>query len=146
MDRFEFWRRWMVGLAGLVMLFGMSLAIQGLHADRVFTWLLFDGDYPESFGPELLAYVRFVTGVLGAVMAGWAVLMVIVLWGPFRRRERWSWNALVISLALWFVVDTWLSLAAGYPENALLNAAIAAGFIPALAVTFRFMGGEGLPT
>ena len=143
MDRFEFWRRWMVGLAGLVMLFGISLAIQGLHTDRVFTWLLFDGDYPESFGPELVAYMRFVTGVLGAVMAGWAVLLAIILSGPFRRRERWSWNAVAISLALWFVVDTTLSLMAGYPENALLNTAIVAGFIPGLAATFRFLGQKG---
>jgi len=66
-------------MAVLVTLFGATLTIQGLHTDRVFTWMLFDGDYPESYGAEAVAYVRFVTGVLGAVMAGWAILLAIVL-------------------------------------------------------------------
>lgn len=28
---------------------------------------------------------------------------------PFSRKEKWSWNAIALGLAVWFVVDTFMS-------------------------------------
>jgi len=67
------------------------------------------------------------------------MLLATVFAGPFRRRERWSWKAVAASLAVWFAADTALSLAAGFPENAVLNVLILAGFAPGLAFTFGLM-------
>jgi hypothetical protein len=128
----RFWRRWMLGTAGSVALFGLALTIPALGADRLFRLLLFGRSYPGGFGPSL-DYLHFVHGVLGATMAGWAVLMIVMLAGPFPWRPAW-WG-LSVSLGVWFVADTALSLASGFPQNAVLNGVIAAAFLPGLIGT-----------
>ena len=59
--------------------------------------------------------------VLGAVMAGWSLLMMQIVHGPLREGSRWAWLMLVQSLALWFLLDTGMSLVLGYPSHALFN-------------------------
>jgi hypothetical protein len=130
----------MLGLATGVGLFGLALTALPLRADVAFRWMVYGGPYPEDFGPEALEYVRFAHAVLGGVLAGWAVLLIAILAGPFTRRERWAWRAIAASLAVWFVADTAASLGSGFWQNAVLNTAILAGFLPPLAATRRSMG------
>jgi hypothetical protein len=92
---------------------------------------------PPEYGSAVAPYLAFVYGVLGAVMLGWAVLMLLVLAGPFRRGEPEGWRMLAWPLAIWFVVDTTWSLATGYWQNAVLNAAFGLAFAIPLAATWR---------
>lgn len=59
--------------------------------------------------------------VLGAVMAGWAVLMLQLIRGPLRDGNRWAWLFVVQSLIFWFVLDTAMSFVLGHPMHALFN-------------------------
>jgi hypothetical protein len=59
--------------------------------------------------------------VLGAVMAGWSLLMMQIVRGPLREGSRWAWVMLVQSLVLWLLLDTGMSLVLGYPTHALFN-------------------------
>jgi hypothetical protein len=59
--------------------------------------------------------------VLGAVMAGWSLLMMQIVRGPLREGSRWAWLMLVQSLVLWFLLDTGMSLVLRYPTHALFN-------------------------
>jgi len=59
--------------------------------------------------------------VLGAVMAGWAFLMIQIVRGPLKEGSAWAWTFLVRSLSLWFILDTGMSLVLGYPMHALFN-------------------------
>jgi len=59
--------------------------------------------------------------VLGAVMAGWAILMVQIVRGPLKEGSVWAWTFLVQSLSLWFILDTGMSLVLRYPSHALFN-------------------------
>ena len=70
-----------------------------------------------------------------AVMFGWGVAFLLVLFGPFRRGSVQAWRTLVISLLAWFIPDTLYSLSVGFWQNALLNMAFALLFGPALAAT-----------
>ncbi len=134
MDR-GIWRIWLIVAAAGVAVFGLAMVLAPAVPERLFTWMLFGDGFPAAFGGVEVDYVRFVTGVLGAVMVGWAVLILVVAAGPLRHGEPWAWSALVGSLAVWYVLDSGLSVAAGYGENAVLNTLIAAGFVPGLAGT-----------
>ena len=77
--------------------------------------------------------------VLGAVMAGWSVMMIQIVRGPLSDGSTWALRVLIRSLVLWFVLDTGMSLVLGFPGHALFNVpfAIALG-IP--LVKLRSMG------
>jgi hypothetical protein len=129
----------MFGVAVAMAALGIALTILPVGAGRLFRLLVYGRRYPGTFTGEAIDYLRFVYAVLGATRAGWAMLMALILFGPFRRRERWSWWALAVSFIVWFVADTAASLAAGFPENALLNTVIAVAFVPGLALTYQEM-------
>lgn len=121
-----FWVRWL--LAGLVGVgaFGMALVLLPGPMQSLFNIVAFGApDTPAAFGVEATAYLAFVYGVLGAVMAGWSIALLAIVHGPFRRGERWAWGAVTGSLGLWFVVDTTFSLVSGFPGNAVLNCVFA---------------------
>lgn len=102
----------------------------GFVGDEIFGRLGFgpaDGEIPD--GPPH-DYVRFVYGVLGAVIIGWMATIAAILRGPFRRRETWAWWAVAGALLLWFVVDTTLSIVLGFMGHALFNT----GFLVAMGV------------
>jgi hypothetical protein len=73
--------------------------------------------------------------VLGAVMAGWTLLIIQLVRGPLREGSPWAFKVLVQSLVLWFALDTGMSLVLGYPTHALFNIpfAIALG-VPLLSL------------
>jgi cytochrome c oxidase assembly factor CtaG len=71
-------------------------------------------------------------------IAGSYLLQAFVAAVPFARRERWAWWATLGSLALWFVVDSSLSLAHGAAFNVLLiNLMPLVVFVPPLVATRR---------
>lgn len=80
---------------------------------------------PLGFG--LLSHGRgdggtaFTMRVLGAVLVGWMVLVHEVVRGPLADGQMWAWRALSVCSAIWFVVDTGMSLAVGFPTHAAFN-------------------------
>jgi hypothetical protein len=84
-------------------------------------------------------HVLLVYGILGAVLIGWMVLLLAVVLGPLRRRERWAWNAVTLSMTLWFLVDTTFSLAVGSSAHAVFNVPFAAAIgVPLAALRIRW--------
>lgn len=94
---------------------------------------------PAGFPAEAQAYIRFIYAVLGAVLVGFAVALLALARGPLRQRQRWAWNAIAGSVALWFVLDVGYSLWSGFWPNALLNLVFGAAlFLPLLRLR-RFL-------
>ena len=54
-------------------------------------------------------------------MAGWTVMMIQIVRGPLREGSAWARSVLINSLVVWFVLDTGMSLALGFPLHALFN-------------------------
>ena len=107
-----------------------AVAISG-HEDEVLSGIL---------DTELVGdYLKLPFMVLGAVMAGWSVMMIQIVRGPLSDGSTWALRVLIRSLVLWFVLDTGMSLVLGFPGHALFNVpfAIALG-IP--LVKLRSMG------
>lgn len=125
---------WLQAVLAGVCVYSLILVLAGRTAGSLFAWFGFGPD--ESIDTRAVRdYLRLPFMVLGAVMGGWSLLMIQIVRGPLREGSRWAWLMLVQSLALWFLLDTGMSLVLGYPTHALFNVpfAIALG-IPLLSL------------
>ncbi len=108
-----------VVLAG-VFFYSLILVLAGRTAGSLFAWFGFGPN--ESIDTSAVRdYLRLPFMVLGAVMAGWSLLMIQIVRGPLREGSRWAWLTLVRTLTLWFLLDTGMSLVLRYPTHALFN-------------------------
>jgi len=132
----EFWRRWLIVAAGCTGLAGLGLATlaavgaTGVH-DAIFDLVYLPGELQAPAGEV----ASFAIGVTGAVMVGWAAMILILLAGRRTSTVPSMWRALTAGLLAWFVVDGIVSITAGATGNVVLNVALLALFAPALAAT-----------
>jgi len=140
-----FWWKWMVVSSWGVIVAGIAMVVLPDVMNRFFSLLFYNvTDHYTSFGESASGYITFTHGVLGSVMAGWGVALLGVLYGPFRSGNPEGWRSVAYSVALWFSLDTSVSLAYGLWQNALLNLIIAELYIIPLVATFRqFFGKAG---
>ena len=119
--------------------FSHAMADDGVGLTRrLFSLLVFASpETIDGFGTAPARYVALAHGVLGAVMVGWGAALLMLLFGPFRRGSREAWAMIVVSLALWFVLDTMVSFFAGFWQNAVLNVVLAVLFTVPLSATYR---------
>jgi hypothetical protein len=59
--------------------------------------------------------------VYSALAVAFGLSIVFVASNSFKRKEKWSWSCLAISIPAWFVVDTFFSVRAGVYTNAINN-------------------------
>jgi len=112
--------KWLEIVLFLVLGYSLLLVVAGGTAGSLFSWFGFGPD--ESINTDAVRdYLLLPYMVLGAVMAGWAILMIQIVRGPLKENSRWAWAFLVRSLSLWFVLDTGMSLVLGYPMHAVFN-------------------------
>jgi hypothetical protein len=140
MTNFTFWQRWLSAVAVIITVFGLLLAFfnQTLVFDLLFNQQInpvFWGS--EEVGGEARAFQAWAYGVMGATMAGWGVFLTYIAQVPFKNRERWARNCLVIGLLVWYAVDTAISLSSRVYFNAAFNTLLLAGLIPPLAMTWK---------
>lgn len=114
------WLVWLQVVLAVLFVYGLVLVVAGSFAQSLFTLLGF-GSPASIESTELTAYLRLPFAVLGAVMAGWAAMMLILVRGPLASGVRWALPALAVPLAVWFMLDTGMSLVLGYPTHALFN-------------------------
>ena len=110
-------------------LYAATLVLAGDVVDRTLFRALGFGSEAEV-SVETADHSQLLRGVLGAVILGWMVLILTVVRGPLRRRDPWAWHAVVLSLGIWFVVDTGFSLVVGEWEHAVFNL----GFVVSLGI------------
>ncbi|MDP2183356.1 MAG: hypothetical protein Q8K99_12410 [Actinomycetota bacterium] len=132
----DFWGRWLVAAAVVVLAFGLVLVLLAGPMQNVFESLYFAPRGAAALNADEAAYTAFMGAVMGSVMVGWAVLLLFVLHGPFRRMETAAWNMITASLIAWFVPDTAFSLWSGFWQNAILNAAMLVIFAIPLGATY----------
>lgn len=138
--RFALWRWWLGVVAVAALAFGLSLAALPDAMARLFGGLyLSEPGAIAAFGADAAAYVKFVTAVMGAVMAGWAAALLLVVVFMFRPGRPDAWWLVAISVLVWFVPDTAYSLYSGFWQNAVFNVFALAVFVVPLAATYAAM-------
>ncbi len=124
-------------LAGLVF---ASAAFAGIDALGVLfldllKWPL-DGN-PDALGQD----ARWLSGVGGGLLAGYATAILMIIAPAIERGDQSARRGAIAAIAVWFVVDSAGSIAAGVGSNALFNALFAAMYLfPLIAVNFAGAG------
>lgn len=121
----QFWQRWLEIAFLLVTLFGVAYALFG--ATALFAPALgpiLSGFWPGgAIPPDVRGFAMFNFGIGGGLTAGMGLLGWFVARHSIRRGERWGAVALFWSLALWFVLDSGMSIYSGAPLNVVVNGA-----------------------
>jgi hypothetical protein len=114
------WITWLQIVLAALLGYSLVLVFAGSVAGAWFSALGFGP--PERAGvTEVRDYLKLPFMVLGAVMAGWTVMMIQIVRGPLREGSAWALSVLISSLVVWFVLDTGMSLILGFPLHALFN-------------------------
>ena len=137
--RFIFWQRWIVFysvigiLFGIVMVFGSTSIIFKMYNSTVS-----EAFWGQSYLPDALsAYHPWIFAVLGSTITGWSVCFLFLALYPFKRRERWTYYCLLISLLSWVSLDSAFSLYFGINFEVFFNFAALSGFAIPLIATYR---------
>lgn len=123
MKGFRFWQRWLFVVGVVVALFGGVMAL--LNSTVIFE-VFNDQIDPVFWGAESIpgaaqGFRGWVYGAWGATVAGWGIFIIYIAHYPFRKRELWAWNCLVVGLVIWYVLDTGISLYYKVYFNAVFN-------------------------
>lgn len=114
------WINWLTVVLVIVLLYSILLVVAGAIAGSLFDLLGF-GPSASIATPEVREYLRLPYMVLGAVLAGWSLLMLLIVRGPLKEGAAWAPGYLLLAVALWFFLDTAMSLVLGFPTHALFN-------------------------
>lgn len=120
MIRREFTIKWLQLVLGAVFIYSLLLVFKGSVAGSLFSWFGF-GPNETIDTSEVQDYLLLPYMVLGAVIAGWVFLMMLIVRGPLKDGSLWARRFLIQSLSLWFILDTSMSVVLGYPTHALFN-------------------------
>ncbi len=122
MGTFDFWQKWLVVASVFFVVFGVAAAT----LNETVLFQLYNSQLTKAFWqsaemPEdVKEFKAFILGPLGGTIAGSFLLQAFIAHIPFKRREKWAYNASVASLLLWFTVDSSVSLYHGAVFNVLL--------------------------
>jgi hypothetical protein len=126
-----FWKRWLIAVSLLLIALGLGMVLLGFApqkpSDDPVIEAFFGGNLPAG---GTTAFFGWAFAVWGSTIVGWGLTLLFIARYPFARAERWAWWAIVASVALWYPIDTFASLAFGIPFNAALNT----GFLVAVGV------------
>jgi hypothetical protein len=136
---FRLWWYWLVIVTCGVTIFSISLVILPDFMQLFFNAMLFSSSQAHTtFGEIAYSYIKFLYGILGAVMVGWSVALLFILAGPFYRGQREAWYAITVSVLVWFMLDSSLSISAGFWQNAVFNTMFLIFFAIPLVATYRY--------
>lgn len=144
MTKFSFWQRWLVIVGILISVFGTLMAF--LSGTPLFA--LFNRQIDPAFWNAKAAedsakeFQQWIYGVWGATIAGWGIFVVFIAHYPFRNREQWAWNCLVVGMLVWFVLDTSVSIFHKVYFNAAFNTVLLILVMLPIVVTRTFFTKE----
>ncbi|MEO1042938.1 MAG: hypothetical protein AAFX52_11665 [Pseudomonadota bacterium] len=97
-----------------------------------FELMFYGADRPAPLAdPFVDRTLNFCYGLMGAIMSGWFLTIAIAM----RSGARVVWDAALIGLAVWFVLDNVTSLIYGYPLNIVTNTGFVAVLLPTLLLS-----------
>lgn len=122
-----FWRRWMMVVTLGMVVLGLALPFTSfvdVTLGPEYYNNYFDYDAYSTISDGDMRFQTFLYGIMGAVMASWSIVMFFLVMFPLRQGQKWAWFALAISLIIWFVGDSYASVATGFEVHAVLNLSV----------------------
>jgi hypothetical protein len=139
MKSFIFWQRWLFYSSLLFALFGILFALYGNNPFFVpynnALAHIFWGS--KNIPIEVEPFRIFVWGPLGGTIACCYILLAFIAWFPFRRKELWARNAIMVAFGIWVVLDSAVCFEQGvYFQVYIIN--IFSIIIKALPIVFTW--------
>ena len=86
--------------------------------DSQISMIFFDG---EILSPSASKMNSFLKGVLGSVLVGYGVLLAFMVFYGLNKKEKWAWTGILVSLLIWYILDTGMSIFYGAMFNIIFN-------------------------
>ena len=124
-DTFNFWQKWLFYSSVSFALFGITFAIYGDNplfapynrAVASVFWQI--SNTPQ----EAQSYRGFIYGPLGGTIACCYIFLAFIAWYPFKKKEAWARNAIIVAFGTWIILDSAICLYYGvYFQIYLINA------------------------
>jgi hypothetical protein len=134
----------MVFLCVLLVVYGLAMVFAPQFMNSLLVVpLLYHTDalrsvFEKMVEPEL-TIVNVSNGLLGAVTIGYAIVVGWIALEPFRRGERWAWNAIATSISAWAVCEFYVKWVSGLGAWSMMHFGLVIAFgIPLLATYSQF--------
>jgi len=112
MTHFIFWQKWLLYSSLLFAFWGILLAVDGynilLSAYNVGLCESLWGQ--KSFPLIAEPFHRFILGPLGGTIAACYILLAYIAAYPFKNREPWARNAVILAFATWAIIDSAIAI------------------------------------
>jgi hypothetical protein len=143
MNTFRFWQTWLFILSIFLIGFGFAMIFLGaapssLISSQVTT--AFWGDRMPSV--QASQFYAWAFGVWGSTLSGWGTTLAFLAHYPFRDQKPWAWTAVLVSLLVWYPVDTLLSWIYGVTFNVILNTVLFLLALVPVLMTRKFFKGS----
>lgn len=141
MVSFSFWRKWLIGVSIYHVVFGLALAF---FSQSHFMDVLINQYFDPVFWPDeqvsagTMQYKGWISSVLGAVIASWAILIGFIAYYPFKSLEKWAWKGIAAAVIFWFVIDSACSIYYRVPVNVVFNLFTLVLFATPLMFTWKY--------
>lgn len=125
----SFWSRWLLVVPLAITALGAVLAcaaVPGLEGPTLALLALMHGQTPP-----LDETLRFSIGLMGAVTFGWGLTLMAIVRAATAHPGLSAalWRPVTASLALWWLVDSAISVSTGFALNAVSNTLLLAAWI-----------------
>jgi hypothetical protein len=124
-NHFLFWQRWLFYSSLLFAFFGVAFALYGnnllfIPYNKMLAEIFF---HSPQFPSEAERFRAFIYGPLGGTIACCYILLAFIARYPFKQKQRWSRNAIIVAFSIWVIIDSSICVYFGvYPQIYLINA------------------------
>jgi hypothetical protein len=137
----KFWLTWLKISAIITTLLGVLMALfNHTNMFEIMNMFIQSTFYADtSITSSAVSLQQWMIGVFGATMAGWGIMMLYLIKHSLQNKELWAWNAMLISLIVWFSIDMVVSIHFKAFFNVLVNAIFFLQFLAPLMVLRKSM-------
>ncbi len=123
---FKFWITWLKVTSWLTIAFGVFMAVNSFvlkgspsMIDHQVNKAFFSSE--EELTISMQHFQAWQYGVGAAMLCAWGLLALSLTSNALAKKERWAWNTIVGSLAIWFIIDQPISAYFQVSFNVIFN-------------------------
>lgn len=121
---FLFWQKWLLYTSLLFAMSGVAFALLGNNFlfqpyNKMLAKIFW---HSAEFPVEADRFRTFIYAPLGGTIACCYILLAFIARYPFKNKECWARNAIIVAFGLWFLIDSGVCIYFGvYPQVYLIN-------------------------
>ena len=121
---FLFWQKWLFYTSLVFAMAGIAFAFFGNNFlfqpyNKMLAKLFWNS---SKFPTEVDKFRAFIYGPLGGTIACCYILLAFISQYPFKNKEPWARNAIIIAFTVWVLIDSCVCIYFGaYPQVYLIN-------------------------